>query len=485
MIFKPQNYAIKDQPGQPFIDPAEIDNILSQTNAPTSEVIAEIVEKSLRERERLDLLSVAALLNASQSDRPRVLEAARKLKSDVYGNRIVLFAPLYVGNSCTNSCTYCTFRVENGEAVRKTLSHEELIAETKALEDNGHKRLILVYGESPLYNAKYIADTVRTVYGVHSTTRSDAQSGANSIAHSGEIRRVNINAAPLSVDDFRTVHEAGIGTYQIFQETYHPTTYANYHPRGRKSDYEWRLTAMDRAMEAGIDDVGLGALLGLHHWRFEIMALVRHTNHLEACFGVGPHTISFPRITHAQGAVAAAEPVADDDFIYAIAVLRLAVPYTGLILTAREPAELRREAIRYGVSQIDGGTKLEIGSYAQEPAPGSSQFTINDNRSLTEVIDQLLDQDHIPSFCTACYRRGRTGEHFMEFSVPGFIKRFCTHNAVLTLAEYICDYATPEVAKKGWGLIGRTIECEIPQRDRAELEKRLERVRHGERDIYY
>lgn len=487
MLFDPQIYKIEDRPNEPFIDGDEIEQFLTVTANPTREQIQVVVDLAIADRKRLDLHSVAMLLNATTEDRAVVLAAAERLKREVYGNRIVLFAPLYVGNSCTNSCAYCTFRIENHEAARKTLTRDELIAETVALENNGHKRLILVYGESPKYNAQYIADTVRTVYGVRSPApKCDDITEHNKAPHrAGEIRRVNINAAPLSVDDFKIVRESGIGTYQIFQETYHPTTYAAYHLGGRKADYNWRLTAFDRAMQAGIDDVGLGALLGLHNWRFEIMGLVRHTNHLEACFGVGPHTISFPRITQAEGAVAAAQPVADDDFIYAIAVLRLAVPYTGLILTAREPAALRREAIRYGVSQIDGGTKLEIGSYAEESELGSRQFTINDNRSLSEVIDQLIEQDHIPSFCTACYRRGRTGQHFMEFSVPGFIKRFCTPNAVLTLAEYLCDYATQEQAEKGWNLIGKTIACEVPEKDRHELNSRLERIRNGERDIYY
>ena len=356
---------------------------------------------------------------------------------------------------------------------RKTLSQQELVQEVEALERAGHKRLILVYGEHPLYNPEFIAQTVRTTYGVKT-------------APAGEIRRVNINAAPLTVEGFRTVHEAGIGTYQIFQETYHRETYKHYHLGGRKMDYDWRLTAFDRAMEAGIDDVGLGALLGLHDWRFEIMALVRHTNHLEACFGVGPHTISFPRIKESSASLPAASPVNDEDFVYAIAVLRLAVPYTGLILTAREPAEVRDAAIRYGVSQIDGGTRLEIGSYSDEPQDeqGTRQFAINDDRSLDEIIGKLTQNGYLPSFCTACYRRGRTGEHFMEFSVPGFIKRFCGPNAILTLAEYLSDYASEEVARRGWKAIEAAL-AELPAASAELTRERLERVRAGERDLYF
>lgn len=472
MIFKPQQYRIEDRIGQPFIDEQEIESLLADHAHPTSAQIDEVIARAM-ERERLDLTQVATLLGASAADRERVKEAASRLKREIYGNRIVLFAPLYVGNYCTNRCAYCSFRADSRETVRKTLSQQELVQEVEALERAGHKRLILVYGEHPLYNPEFIAQTVRTTYGVKT-------------APAGEIRRVNINAAPLTVEGFRTVHEAGIGTYQIFQETYHRETYKHYHLGGKKMDYDWRLTAFDRAMEAGIDDVGLGALLGLHDWRFEIMALVRHTNHLEACFGVGPHTISFPRIKESSASLPAASPVNDEDFVYAIAVLRLAVPYTGLILTAREPAEVRDAAIRYGVSQIDGGTRLEIGSYSEEPQEeqGTRQFAINDDRSLDEIIGKLTQNGYLPSFCTACYRRGRTGEHFMEFSVPGFIKRFCGPNAILTLAEYLSDYASEEVARCGWEAIEAAL-AELPAASAELTRERLERVRAGERDLYF
>lgn len=479
MIFKPQTYRIADRPEEPFIDEEEIESLLSAHARSSMQEVEAVIARSM-ERERLSLQDVAVLLGASADDRQRVVAAAEQLKREVYGNRIVLFAPLYIGNRCTNRCAYCSFRADSLETVRKTLSDAEIVQEVEALERAGHKRLILVYGEHPLYSPEYIAHTVRTTYGVHT-------------APAGEIRRVNINAAPLTVEGFRTVHEAGIGTYQIFQETYHRGAYAHYHLGGKKQDYDWRLTALDRAMKAGIDDVGLGALLGLHDWRFEIMGLVRHTNHLEACFGVGPHTISFPRIKEASASLPAASPVSDEDFAYAIAVLRLAVPYTGLILTAREPAAIRDMAIRYGVSQIDGGTHLEIGSYTaaetETTSPdngelGTRQFAINDDRSLEEIIDSLMQNDYLPSFCTACYRRGRTGEHFMEFSVPGFIKRFCGPNAILTLAEYLSDYASAEVAQRGWSAIERAL-LSLPSSSAELTRERLQRIRNGERDLYF
>lgn len=472
MIFTPQTYRLPDRPGEPFIDEQEIETLLARHASPSVAEIRAAVARAMN-RERLSLAEVAVLLGAGPGERPLVLEAAERLKREVYGDRIVLFAPLYIGNRCTNRCAYCSFRADSTETVRKTLADGEIVREVEALERVGHKRLILVYGEHPAYSPEYIARTVRIAYGV----RTDP---------AGEIRRVNINAAPLTVEGFRTVHEAGIGTYQIFQETYHRAAYARYHLGGRKADYDWRLTALDRAMEAGIDDVGLGALLGLHDWRFEVMGLVRHTNHLEACFGVGPHTISFPRIKEASASLPAASPVGDEDFIYAIAVLRLAVPYTGLILTAREPAAVRDAAIRYGVSQIDGGTRLEIGSYSAEPEEeqGSRQFAIHDERSLDEIVGRLVGEGYLPSFCTACYRRGRTGEHFMEFSVPGFIKRFCGPNAILTLAEYLTDYASAEVASAGWSRIEAALE-QLPAESAAETRDRLARIRAGERDIYF
>ncbi|MBK7133752.1 MAG: [FeFe] hydrogenase H-cluster radical SAM maturase HydG [Bacteroidales bacterium] len=474
MKFSPEKLSIPDQRMKPFIDPEEIWNLINNTK-PEKQRVRDVIAKSL-DKNRLTLEETAVLVNAVGTDLvDEIKQGARTLKEKVYGNRIVLFAPLYVGNRCTNNCKYCGFRASNSDAVRMTLDDNAIIHEVEALEDNGQKRLILVYGEHPDYSPEYIAHTVKLVYGVKK-------------GH-GEIRRVNINAAPLDIEGFRTVGESGIGTYQVFQETYHPEAYKWYHLGGKKRDYEYRLTALDRAQEAGIDDVGIGALFGLYDWRFEVLGLVRHTNHLEACYNVGPHTISFPRIKDAATLnLDNKYETTDDEFKKLVAILRLAVPYTGLILTARESPETRREVMQYGVSQIDGGTKLELGSYSdtknEEQNLNKEQFKINDARSLAEIVDELLENDYIPSFCTSCYRMGRTGEHFMEFSVPGFIKRFCTPNAILTLSEYICDYAQGETIDKGWKVIEKNLE-KLEPAVAATTREKIEKIKTGERDLYF
>jgi len=476
MKFKPEIYRIRDERMKPFIDPDEIWDYVEETKNPTAEQVREVIQKSLN-KNRLNLRETAILINANTPELiQEIKDGARELKEKVYGNRIVLFAPLYIGNKCKNNCTYCGFRASNKDAVRKTLSDDEIVKEVEALEDNGQKRLILVYGEHSDYSPEYIAHTVKTVY--------DVKKGK------GEIRRVNINAAPLEIEGFRTVRESGIGTYQVFQETYHPEAYKLYHLSGPKADYNYRLTSLDRAQEAGVDDVGIGALFGLYDWRFEVMAMVRHTNHFEACYNVGPHTISFPRITPSAAMdINRQYIVNDEEFVRIIAILRLAVPYTGLILTARENAQVRTEVMSFGVSQIDGGTKLELGSYSEnlneEQNLNKEQFTINDNRSLNEIIDELLDKGYMPSFCTACYRLGRTGEHFMEFSVPGFIKRYCTPNAILTLAEYLVDYAPKATQKKGWAVIEREINDLDGFNRKDELKSRIEQIKAGKRDLYF
>jgi 2-iminoacetate synthase len=474
MRFSPEKLSIPDRRMMPFIDPAEIWDLIKNTR-PEKQRVRDVIAKSLA-KQRLTLEETAVLVNAAGTDLEEEIKAgARELKQNVYGNRIVLFAPLYVGNKCTNNCQYCGFRVTNKDAVRKTLADDELIKEVEALEDNGQKRLILVYGEHQDYSPEYIAHTVRLVYGVKK-------------GH-GEIRRVNINAAPLDIEGFRIVGKAGIGTYQVFQETYHPEAYKWYHLGGKKRNYEYRLTALDRAQEAGIDDVGIGALFGLYDWRFEVLGLVRHTNHLEACYNVGPHTISFPRIKDAQSLnIESKYQTSDADFKRLVATLRLAVPYTGLILTARESPDVRREVLEYGVSQIDGGTKLELGSYSgsrnEEQDLNREQFRIADARSLADVINELLENDYLPSFCTSCYRMGRTGEHFMEFSVPGFIKRFCTPNAILTLSEYICDYAQGETIDKGWKVIERNLE-KLEPGVASKTREKIVLIKQGERDLYF
>lgn len=478
MKFTPEKCRIPDQRMKPFIDADEIWGILNNSK-PDRKQVQDVIARSL-DKQRLSLAETAVLINATDHDLvEEIKEGARQLKEKVYGNRIVLFAPLYIGNKCSNNCSYCGFKSSNTDAIRKTLEDQELIREVEALEDNGQKRLILVYGEHREYSPEFIAHTVKVVYGVKK-------------GH-GEIRRVNINAAPLEIEGFRTVKAAGIGTYQIFQETYHPEIYTHYHLGGAKRNYEYRLTALDRAQEAGIDDVGIGALMGLYDWRFELMGLVRHTNHLEACYNVGPHTISFPRIQEASAINFDGKyRVSDYDFTKLVAILRLAVPYTGLILTARENPEVRREVMRFGVSQIDGGTKLELGSYSdslnEEQNLNREQFHIADSRSLNEIIDELITTGYMPSFCTACYRLGRTGEHFMEFSVPGFIKRYCSPNALLTLTEYLEDYAPAETRRKGYEAIEKNLSELAAAAERVnipEIRRRIERIKSGERDLYF
>ncbi len=474
MIYDPQSYCMEDKPMVPFISEKEIERILDAAK-PDPGQVRDIITKSLG-KQRLSLQETAVLLNATDPDSVEEIKAgARRLKEQVYGKRIVLFAPLYVGNLCINNCAYCGFRTSNKKQKRTTLNRQELIREVEMLEDMGQKRLILVYGEHPDYSPEFIAETVRTVYQVK--------------RGKGEIRRVNINAAPLDIRGFRTVHESGIGTYQIFQETYHRGAYARVHKGGVKRDYNWRITALDRAQEAGIDDVGIGALFGLYDWRFEVLGLIRHVNHLEAVYQVGPHTISFPRLKKASDVSFGDQwLMSDADFTRMVAILRLAVPYTGLILTAREPAAIRDEVLRYGVSQIDGGTRIELMGYSGKKSDqdlDAEQFQISDNRSLSEVMDELIENEYLPSFCTACYRTGRTGEHFMEFSVPGFIKRYCTPNALLTMAEYLEDYARNGTREKGYQLISRNLEEMEEDGFKTKLEERLELVKKGERDLYF
>jgi 2-iminoacetate synthase len=459
-----------------FIPENEIFQWLKKTKNPSPERVREIIAKSL-DKNRLDPEEMAVLINA---DDPvlvnEIFEGARELKQRIYGNRIVLFAPLYIGNECINNCQYCGFRCTNKEVSRKTLTFPELDREVEALVDRGHKRLILVYGEHPQYDAQFIHDTVKEVYGIKKGN--------------GEIRRVNINAAPLDVEGFKLVKSAGIGTYQIFQETYHQETYKQMHPSGPKSNFLWRLHGLDRAQQAGIDDVGIGALMGLFDWRFETMALLYHTIHLENEFKVGPHTISFPRIEPAIGTALCDRPpqgVSDYDFKRLVAILRLAVPYTGLILTCRESVELRNEIIQFGVSQIDAGSNIGIGAYSQEDEESykKSQFVLNDGRSLDQVIRELCEADFIPSFCTGCYRLGRTGEHFMEFAIPGFVKRFCTPNAVLTFLEYMEDYSSPETRKVGMKQIEREL-TRMPDGDqKVKLLERIAQIKAGDRDLYF
>jgi len=447
-----------------FIPDNEIFQWLEKTRNPAPERVREVIRKSL-DKNRLEPEEMAVLINTEAPDLvEEIFEGARDLKQLIYGNRIVLFAPLYIGNECVNNCQYCGFRITNQEVSRKTLSTPELHREIEALVKRGHKRLILVFGEHPLYDARFIHDVVQEVY---------QQKHGN-----GEIRRVNINAAPLDVEGFKLVKAAGIGTYQAM------------HLSGPKSNYLWRLHALDRAQQAGIDDVGIGALMGLFDWRFEIMALLYHTIHLEETFNVGPHTISFPRIEPAIGTEMCEHPphaVSDYDFKRLVAILRLAVPYTGMILTCRESIELRNEIIKFGVSQIDAGSNIGVGAYSQDDDESykKSQFVLNDGRSLDQVIRELCDADFLPSFCTACYRLGRTGEHFMEFAIPGFVKRFCTPNAVLTFLEYMDDYSSPETRAAGMRQIQRELERMPDDERKTKLIERMGQIQHGKRDLFF
>jgi 2-iminoacetate synthase len=458
-----------------FIDEERLHALLEGSRedpARTREVIARSLCK-----EPLSVEECAVLL-AARSPKlvEEIFDAARRLKRDVYGNRIVLFAPLYIGNHCLNDCAYCAFRRSLRSTVRKTLSDQELVAQVEALEDAGHKRLILVFGEHPNYTPEFIARTVRTVYSIRKGR--------------GEIRRVNINAAPLGHDGFRTVKAAGIGTYQIFQETYHQDTYRRVHPsQTHKGDYHYRLDALSRAFEAGCDDAGIGALFGLYDWRFEVLGLVSHAIFLKDRYGCGPHTISFPRLRPAHGVELDSKHLVNDhDFKRLVAILRLCVPYTGLILTARETPEIRREVMAFGVSQIDAGTRVELDAYTRpndRPDPRRGQFMIGDLRSLDEILHELLRNDYLPSFCTACYRLGRTGEHFMEYAIPGFIEQFCTPNALLTLAEYLEDYATPATRKLGHEIISRYVSRIKDAGAVKQIAGKLEKIqRDHARDLY-
>lgn len=459
-----------------FIDEGFINGLLAGKRPDTAHV-REIIAKSLA-KEALSVEETAVLLRADTPElNEEIFDTARQLKKNVYGNRIVLFAPLYIGNKCVNDCSYCAFKRSNTLAIRRTLNETEIRQQVEALENKGHKRLILVFGEHQAYDAEFIAKSVRTVY-------------ETKVGH-GEIRRVNINAAPLDHEGYATVKAAGIGTYQIFHETYHHDTYSRIHPANtRKGDYLYRLDGLSRAFEAGCDDVGLGVLFGLYDWKFEVMSLVTHALYLQDRYNVGPHTISFPRLRPASGVDLDEKYLVDDaEFKKLIAVLRLAVPYTGLILTARENAELRRECMSFGVSQIDAGSRIELGGYTEvgdAQVMEREQFSLGDVRSLDEVMRELMNDGYVPSFCTSCYRVGRTGEHFMEFSIPGFIKEYCTPNALLTLEEYLVDYATPETRAVGEKLIAEELAKLADGDTKDMVNKRLASIKEsGDHDLYF
>lgn len=459
-----------------WLRPAEVEETLrAASRAAYDPGRVRAVLAKARELKGLDATDVATLCGIATPDLAEELFAtARQVKEEIYGRRMVLFAPLYISNVCGNDCTYCAFRSANKALARTALSMDGIRADVRELVRQGHKRLLMVAGEG--YAASrggfdYVLDAIRAVYDVTE-------------AH-GHIRRLNVNLAPLTVEELVRLKQAEIGTYQLFQETYHRDTYAAVHLSGKKRDFDWRATALDRAMQAGIDDVGMGVLFGLHDWRFEILSLMQHIAHLEDAFGVGCHTISVPRMEPADGSEVSINPpapVSDDDFRKIIAILRLAVPYTGIILSTRESADIRRECYALGVSQISAGSRTNPGGYsAGETAAG--QFQLGDHRSLDEVIAELATMGFIPSFCTACYRLGRTGQDFMDLAKPGLIKQKCDPNAVTTFLEYLTDYGSQSARCAGEAAIA----CELGRMDaktRRNAEKMLAHIRSGKRDVY-
>jgi 2-iminoacetate synthase len=458
----------------PIIDAVGIDSVLRQTASPAPSRVREIIARSA-EMQGLDAGDVAVLSAVTDPELLQELfDTARQVKETIYGKRLVVFAPLYISNLCGNECMYCAFRASNPEIVRRALTQEEIARETMILEDQGHKRVLLVAGESyPKEGFRYVLDSIATVYGVKSGR--------------GEIRRVNVNVAPLRPEEFLELQKAGIGTYQLFQETYHPDTYHRVHLGGRKKDYVWRITAIDRAMEAGIDDVGIGVLFGLSDWRWEVQALLQHIRYLEDRFGIGPHTISVPRLEPATGSDIAAHPphaVDDIDFMKIVAILRLAVPYTGIIMSTRETPRMRRDTFALGVSQISAGSRTNPGGYADSGLEeDGSQFSLGDHRPLDDVIRDVAGMGYIPSFCTGCYRLGRTGKDFMDLAKPGDIRMHCEPNAASTFLEYLDDYASPGTREVGMRTIQGMLETMDPKA-RERTEAMLKRVGSGERDVY-
>lgn len=455
-----------------FIDHARIYDYLKNTTPPDKNEVEEILTHarelkgiSFEEAERLLMVEDDELIQ-------RLLETANFIKESIYGSRLVLFAPLYVSNMCNNECLYCAFRKSNNQIPRRTLTMEEVRRDVEVMVAEGHKRVLLVSGEGlGMAALDYSIKAIETIYSVQ--------------VGKGSIRRININIAALPVEGFRRLKEARIGTYQLFQEVYHHPTYQSMHPKGPKADYLNHLTAMDRALEGGIDDVGVGILFGLYDYRFEVIALLQHIRHLEEKFGIGPHTISVPRIEPATGSEIASHPphqVSDKDFKKIIAILRITVPYTGMILSTRENAEMRREALSLGISQISAGSKTNPGGYSAEHS--AEQFSLGDHRSLEEVIYDIAQYGHIPSFCTGCYRLGRTGNDFMDLAKPGLIKHYCLPNAITSFKEYLVNYASEKTKIVGESLIQKML-TEIPSQNvRDKTVEALKRIEMGELDIY-
>lgn len=473
-----EDFAEYDKMEKDFIDDDKIWEQLNKHADPSREEVLAVLKKA-ETCTRLEPEEMAVLIqNKDEELTEEMFRLARTLKEEVYGDRIVFFAPLYISDECANNCKYCGFRSSNKGMRRRTLTMDEIREEVKVMISEGQKRTVLVYGESPKTEVDYMVETVKTVYSVKS--------------EHGEIRRANINCAPLRVDELKKLKEVGIGTYQVFQETYHRETYAKVHPQNTiKGHFRWRLYSMDRAQQAGVDDNGLGVLFGLYDWRFELMALMYHTIHLEETFnGVGPHTISFPRITPATDTPYSLNPeyqVSDDDFKKLVAILRLSIPYTGLICTAREPDEVRAEVLKFGVSQIDAGTRIGVGAYTQSKQanamPDAEQFTIGDERTLDDVVAEICKSGDIPSFCTACYRAGRTGEQFMKVAKSKFVHNFCIPNAIFTFKEYLLDYATPETKALGEKVLQDHIDKFKGDKVYDVILENLAKIEKGERDL--
>jgi len=463
--------------GRDFVDDGEIESLLQNGRKPSASRVRDILARSLA-LERLDPPDTAALLNVEDEDLwQEIFDAARTVKNSVYGARVVAFAPLYCSNLCVNSCLYCAFRRENATVKRRRLTVDEIRKETEAIISVGHKRVIVVYGEHAASDIDYMTATLQAIY--------DTKVG------NGEVRRANVNAAPQRIAHLKVLKDVGIGTFQVFQETYHHATYRKVHPRGPKANYAWRLYALHRAQQAGIDDVGIGALFGLYDWRFEVLGLLYHTIDLEEKFGgIGPHTISFPRLEPAAGAsFSTTSPyrVSDRDFKRLVAVIRLSVPYTGMIITAREQPAIRRDLMNIGCTQTDASSRIGVGAYS-EPNQGQEldrqQFRLGDTRGLDELVRELAGMGYLTSFCTSGYRCGRTGHAFMELAKGGTVHFFCIPNAILTLKEYLLDYASPETREIGEKLIQRRVD-ETPWSVRPALEARLRAIEQGARDLRF
>lgn len=471
-------YDPKSMKAEEFISHEEILDTLAyaQENKNNEKLIDAILEKA-KLRKGLTHREASVLLACEMPDKIQQIYAlAEQLKKDFYGNRIVMFAPLYLSNYCVNGCVYCPYHAKNKHIARKKLTQEEIVKEVMALQDMGHKRLALEAGEDPVNNPiEYILECIKTIY---------------SIQHkNGAIRRVNVNIAATTVEEYRMLKEAGIGTYILFQETYHKESYEQLHPTGPKHNYAYHTEAMDRAMEGGIDDVGLGVLFGLERYAYEFAGLLMHAEHLEAVHGVGPHTISVPRVKRADDIDPDAFDNGIDDEIFAkiIACIRIAVPYTGMIISTRESKEVRERALHLGVSQISGGSRTSVGGYCEEEPEdeNSEQFDVSDKRTLDEVVHWLMDLGYIPSFCTACYREGRTGDRFMSLCKSGQIQNCCHPNALMTLKEYLEDYALPDTKKIGEALIQKELGNIPKEKVREITVHHLQEIEKGNRDFRF